>query len=1086
MIKRVIVLILGVTLSACLDVEPLIESVKAFECGSAVDCPEGFTCTGGACIDPSRCGDGVVQFGEVCDEGEANSDDWALSPRCKTDCKGYGPHCGDGQPANEEVCDSGDQNTDVYLDTVALQSTEVFCNSTCTAYQPHCGDDITQPDFGETCDDGDTIVNDCPYTLMTCDNVCGASCTLGPGLPNICGDGNLGEVDLAAGEVCDDGNLFDELGGCMGDCSAATICADGESHLGVCSQEGNLREGQDRFLTLGSDHACVILEAGKVECWGQNTHGQLDVPDTIQDAIAVSAGDAHTCAIKGDGTVVCWGAGSSAASCGGNNFGVECGQSAVPAELGQAVAISAGFYHTCAIDAEGGTLCWGAGAEPRDWSVSSQTEYGQSIVPPDLPKAIAIASGKQHTCVLLVDESVRCWGRNSRGQSNPPADLGPVYRIAIGNWHSCAVQKDGMIRCWGDNSDDQAAIPPDVSQVLAGAGGSSHTCVLEPFGTARCWGRGDYGQTTVPPDLSYAVAVATGSLSSCAVSQDGQLRCWGSIENEDVPQESIDAIEVVGGEDHTCALSRMGRVICWGGNDYRQSTPPANLQDAVKVVAGRYHTCAVRSDQTVSCWGAGKSELYCNPEDEIQDCGQSMVPDELGPVRDLSAGQYHTCAVTTDQRVACWGLGQGTEGCGDSTHPNTEWNCGQAIVPTDLPPVVGVTTGEFHTCALTDNGQVQCWGAGILNGNCDGSEYHCEQALVPDDLVTPVRQIAAGYHHTCAVQQDNQIRCWGRNDEGQTSVPNGLGIPASLSAGYAHTCTVAVDGTPRCWGAGDVATMGDGSYANAYGQSVIPDALPIASQIGAGERHTCGVKPNGGIVCWGLGSSTAHNSGLGKEQAIVPAGWPMRVGYRDAPFGYIRTSAYTYESACSGGAIFGLLKDDAAGGHALAGFGCMLPECGDGRVEGDEACDDGNTADGDLCSADCRAETPICGDAIVTGDEACDDGNTEGGDFCSADCSEILPGCGDGIVSGDEDCDDGDFNDTNLCSNACTLNDLDCEVISFVSDGYCDSENNTGGCGWDGGDCCPSTCVDTPSYTCSDSVSSCQDPSACENIGGCP
>jgi cysteine-rich repeat protein len=179
----------------------------------------------------------------------------------------------------------------------------------------------------------------------------------------------------------------------------------------------------------------------------------------------------------------------------------------------------------------------------------------------------------------------------------------------------------------------------------------------------------------------------------------------------------------------------------------------------------------------------------------------------------------------------------------------------------------------------------------------------------------------------------------------------------------------------------------------------------------------------------------------------------MRVGYRDAPFGYIRTSAYTYESACSGGAIFGLLKDDAAGGHALAGFGCMLPECGDGRVEGDEACDDGNT---------------------------------EGGDFCSADCSEILPGCGDGIVSGDEDCDDGDFNDTNLCSNACTLNDLDCEVISFVSDGYCDSENNTGGCGWDGGDCCPSTCVDTPSYTCSDSVSSCQDPSACENIGGCP
>ena len=182
--------------------------------------------------------------------------------------------------------------------------------------------------------------------------------------------------------------------------------------------------------------------------------------------------------------------------------------------------------------------------------------------------------------------------------------------------------------------------------------------------------------------------------------------------------------------------------------------------------------------------------------------------------------------MTTDQRVVCWGLGQGTEGCGDFTHPNTQWNCGQVIVPTGLPPVVGVTTGEFNTCALTDNGQVHCWGAGILNGNCDGSEYHCEQALVPDDLLTPVRQIAAGYHHTCAVQQDDQIRCWG--DEGPKNVPNGLGIPLT-QRGLCCTCMVAVDGTPRCWGAGDVTTMGDGSYANAYGQSVIPDSLPIAS-----------------------------------------------------------------------------------------------------------------------------------------------------------------------------------------------------------------------------------------------------------------
>ena len=65
-------------------------------------------------------------------------------------------------PAGEEVCDDGAQNTDAYLDTEALDDPLHFCNTTCK-YQPHCGDDITQPAFGETCDDGDTIVNDCPY-----------------------------------------------------------------------------------------------------------------------------------------------------------------------------------------------------------------------------------------------------------------------------------------------------------------------------------------------------------------------------------------------------------------------------------------------------------------------------------------------------------------------------------------------------------------------------------------------------------------------------------------------------------------------------------------------------------------------------------------------------------------------------------------------------------------------------------------------------------------------------------------------------------------------------------------------------------
>ena len=77
----------------------------------------------------------------------------------------------------------------------------------------------------------------------------------------------------------------------MGDCSAATICADGESHLGVCSQDREVREGQDRYLTSAATTPALFLRL-VIECWGQNMVSLM--PDTIQDAIAVSAGDTQT------------------------------------------------------------------------------------------------------------------------------------------------------------------------------------------------------------------------------------------------------------------------------------------------------------------------------------------------------------------------------------------------------------------------------------------------------------------------------------------------------------------------------------------------------------------------------------------------------------------------------------------------------------------------------------------------------------------------------------------------------------------------------------------------------------------------
>jgi cysteine-rich repeat protein len=111
--------------------------------------------------------------------------------------------------------------------------------------------------------------------------------------------------------------------------------------------------------------------------------------------------------------------------------------------------------------------------------------------------------------------------------------------------------------------------------------------------------------------------------------------------------------------------------------------------------------------------------------------------------------------------------------------------------------------------------------------------------------------------------------------------------------------------------------------------------------------------------------------------------------------------------------------------------------CGDGVVDGNEQCDDGNTVSGDGCSATCQTEfNTKCGNGQLDGNEQCDDGNTASGDGCSADCmvengydcigspstcTVIPPACGDGIVNGDEECDDGNMADGDGCSATCQI-----------------------------------------------------------------
>jgi alpha-tubulin suppressor-like RCC1 family protein len=293
-------------------------------------------------------------------------------------------------------------------------------------------------------------------------------------------------------------------------------------------------------------------------------------------------------------------------------------------------AISAGYYHTCALMTAGDVRCWGGnefgqlGNGPRDGSPHPDSATAvdvlaaDSLSPVDALRGItAISAGGLHTCALTEAGGVLCWGGNSAGQLGYgkatdfgipwPIDVEPlqggVTSVVAGPDHTCASGAEG-VRCWGNNggrqlgdgSTNSATTPVDVAglgaDIIAFGMGYEHTCALSIGGGLKCWGSNGYGQlgdaTTNPGRAPVDVAGLRGHVAAIA-----QGNSWA----------------------HTCVLMDVGAVRCWGQNAYGQlgngsvtdSGTPVDVSDldsdATAVAVGYYHSCALTSAGSVDCWG---------------------------------------------------------------------------------------------------------------------------------------------------------------------------------------------------------------------------------------------------------------------------------------------------------------------------------------------------------------------------------------------------------------------------------------------------------------------------------------------------
>jgi parallel beta-helix repeat protein len=305
----------------------------------------------------------------------------------------------------------------------------------------------------------------------------------------------------------------------------------------------------------------VFGPTSRVVAWGDNSGGQTNVPANLDDAVAVAGGDFFSVALHRNGTLLAWGSNAD-------------GETDVPTDGVPLVAIAAGAGHTLALTEEGTVVAWG------------RNDSGQTVVPDGLASVISVAAGGGHSLALLVSGRVLAWGNNQFGQARVPASLTGVSAIAAGRHHSLALRADGTVVGWGQQTYGQATPPPGLSGVVGIGAGYLHSVALRADGTVLAWGDNSSGQTNVPAGLTNVIAIAAGDLHTLALRADGSVAAWGdnTLGQTVIPASVTGVIGIAAGYYHGLALLPATRrlhihtainsvVIEWSGSATLQWSP---------------------------------------------------------------------------------------------------------------------------------------------------------------------------------------------------------------------------------------------------------------------------------------------------------------------------------------------------------------------------------------------------------------------------------------------------------------------------------------------------------------------------------
>lgn len=699
------------------------------------------------------------------------------------------------------------------------------------------------------------------------------------------------------------------------------------ARLGTCASHPQVL----KQLASGYYHTCAIsTDDNKAYCWGQNIYGQLGnnsiynsptpVPVDMTGVLAgktiksIAAGYYHTCAIASDDQAYCWGYNNYSQL--GNNSTTT---SRVPVAVtntgvlaGKTVkSITVGRYHSCVLASDNQAYCWGYGTSGQlgnNTILTSKVPVAVDTTGVLAGKTVVqVEAGYLSTCVIASDNQAYCWGDNTYGQVGNNTVVGSSVPVAV-----------------------------DISGVLAGktiksiSAGFYSTCVIASDNKVYCWGYNAYGQlgnnTTVDSLVPVAV-VTTGVLSgktvkilsvggyhSCVITTDNKIYCWGyntygelgdgTVNNSSVPM-SPDISGILAGKTitllssgyyQTCTITSDNLTECWGSNLFGQlgtglsaynSMPLAVVNTGVlagKTISsisssGVYHTCAIASDNQAYCWGYNVYGQLGN--NTTIDAPLPSAVTNTGvlagkTVKSLTTGNYHTCAIASDDQAYCWGYNTysqlGNNSTTNSSVPIAVTNTGALAGKT----VKSISAGYYHTCVLASDNLVYCWGYNAYGqlGNNSTTTSKVPVAVTMTGVLAgkTIKSISVGYYHTCAIASDNLAYCWGYNPYGglgnntivnssvpvavdMTGVLLGKTIKSISASNLYHTCAIASDDLPYCWGYNNNGQLGNNTVVDSPVPVAVINTGVLAGKtvksIATGYYHSCVIASDNQSYCWG-------------------------------------------------------------------------------------------------------------------------------------------------------------------------------------------------------------------------------------------